>query len=89
MYVFSQAVLHSLPGAPRGHEAMRRRVCDYLKDLPDKVKKDTIDVVFKGKPLGLTNLAYRQRKLVQWVRKIWMRIFIFSNLYVFRLMTVV
>ena len=80
MNVSTQAVLHSIAGAPRDHEAMRGRVCDYLlNELPDNVKKDTIDVVFKGKPQGLWSLAYRQRKAGQWVRKSLMRMFIFSK----------
>ena len=31
------------------------------------MKKDTIDVVFLGKPRGLSDLAHRQRKPGQWV----------------------
>ena len=33
----------------------------------DQVKEDTINVVFVGKPRGLSDLAHRQRKPGQWV----------------------
>ena len=59
---------------------MRQNVSDHLKRLPNQVgqqamilttpmqmKKDTIDVVFLGKPRGLSDLAHRQRKPGQWV----------------------
>ena len=36
---------------------------------PLQVKEDTINVVFVGKPRGLTDLAHRQRKPGQWVRE--------------------
>lgn len=62
-----QASLHRLPVAPIDHQQMRLRVCDHLKSLPRQVKEDTINVVFVGKPRGLSDLAHRQRKPGQWV----------------------
>jgi len=63
----SQVVLHEIPNKPRDHKAMRQEVCNYLKQLPRQVKEDTVNVVYKGKDRGLTDLASRQRKPGQWV----------------------
>jgi len=63
----SQVVLHKIPNKPRDHKAMRQEVCNHLKHLPRQVKEDTVNVVYKGKDRGLTDLASRQRKPGQWV----------------------
>ena len=62
-----QVVLLNIEDKPRNHKEMRQAVADFLKDLPVDVKKNTIEVVFLGKPRGLSDLAHRQRKLGQFV----------------------
>jgi len=62
-----QVVFHQIPHKPRNHKSMRQEVCNHLKNLPDQVKEDTINVLYQGKSTGLSSLASRQRKDGQWV----------------------
>lgn len=62
-----QVVFHQIPNKPRNHKSMRLEVSNHVKNLPEQVKEDTINVVYLGKPKGLTGLASRQRKAGQWV----------------------
>jgi len=62
-----QVILHDIPNKPRNHKSMRLEVSNHLKNLPDQVKEDTINVVYQGRPRGLKDLASRQRKAGQWV----------------------
>jgi len=52
---------------PTEHLKLRKAISDNLKNLPKQVKEDTINIVFVGKPRGLSDLAHRQRKPGQWV----------------------
>eukprot|EP00090_Calanus_glacialis_P025349 TRINITY_DN39582_c0_g1_i1.p1 TRINITY_DN39582_c0_g1~~TRINITY_DN39582_c0_g1_i1.p1 ORF type:complete len:984 (-),score=341.52 TRINITY_DN39582_c0_g1_i1:173-3124(-) len=62
-----QVVFHQISNKPRNHKSMRLEVSNHLKNLPEQVKEDTINVVYMGRPKGLTGLASRQRKAGQWV----------------------
>merc|ERR1719458_1442428 len=62
-----QVIVHSIPRVPKEHLKLRKEISDHLKNLPKQVKEDTINVVFVGKPRGLSDLAHRQRKPGQWV----------------------
>ena len=62
-----QIVLHEIPDKPSTHRSLRLAVSNFLKDLPDEVKNNTVDIIFNGKRRGLADLAYRQRKLGQLV----------------------
>jgi len=62
-----QVIVHSIPRVPKEHLKLRKAISDHLKNLPKQVKEDTINVVFVGKPRGLSDLAHRQRKPGQWV----------------------
>jgi len=62
-----QVIVHSIPRVPKEHLKLRKAISDHLKNLPKQVKEDTINVVFLGKPRGLSDLAHRQRKPGQWV----------------------
>ena len=54
-------------GQPTTHPSLRLAICNYLKDLPEEVKNNTVDIIYKGKRRGLADLAHRQRKLGQFV----------------------
>ena len=65
--VADQVEFLNIPGKVRNFRAIRLEVCDFLRHLPDDIKQTTIEVVFKGKSGGLSDLASRQRKEGQWV----------------------
>jgi len=62
-----QVVFHQIPNKPRNHKSMRLEVSNHLKNLPEQVKEDTINVVYLGRVKGLSDLGSRQRKAGQWV----------------------
>ena len=43
------------------------QVCDHVKNLPEKVLEDIIQVSFDGKRKKLTDLVCRQRFADQWI----------------------
>jgi len=62
-----QVNIHNLPDMPRNHRSLRLEVCDHVKNLPEKVLEDIIQVSFDGKRKKLTDLICRQRFADQWI----------------------
>ena len=44
------------------HKILRTKVCENVKRCPEDWKNNIIDLEFKGKPRGLKDLVYRQKK---------------------------
>ena len=62
-----QVVLQNIPDKARNHRSLRLEVCNHVKNLPEDIRENTINIVFGGKKKNLTDLICRQRKAGQWV----------------------